>query len=154
MINISNRREAHTYSRQDRGLYAGTHIQFGSSISESHKKTARNWLPNTHSHTISSPTLGRRLTLRMPASVWRTINNERYGGNIDKYLTSPSKAVQRSLGLRGEQLRNEIRNKLLMKAHIASIPKSERKKKTLQSTGQVTATEKEASAMEGAATGM
>lgn len=115
-------RTAHTYSRQDRGLYAGTHKQYGNSVSDSHRKTARTWLPNVHVHTVYSRLLKRSLTLRMPASVWRTIKKERYAGSVDAYLTSESRGVRRTLGERGEHLRREMLAVKLKTARMASLP--------------------------------
>lgn len=147
-------REAHTYSRQDRGLYNGTEKQFGNSVSESHKKSARTWLPNVHGHTLYSATLRRSITLRMPASVWRTIQSAKYGGSIDKFLTSSSKSIQANLGLRGTTLRNEIvnvtRNKARVKSGHAPVPKKAVRDDT--SAGDVS-TEEHAK-MEGVAAGM
>lgn len=100
-------RQAHTYARQDRGLYNGTHVQFGSSISDSHRKSPRIWLPNVHAHSLYSKSLRRTIKLRITASVWRTIQ-QKYDGELDGFLTSASKEIQRNLGARGEGLRDEV----------------------------------------------
>ena len=147
-------REAHTYSRQARGLYNNTHIQFGNSISESHRKTARNWLPNVHSHTVYSRTLKRNITIRMPASVWRTINNERYGGSIDAFLTTDSKSIQRGLGARGSSLREQILNVRLKHARKMSMPKPTGQQTSQRAEASVEPRVEEAAKLEGVASGM
>ena len=96
---------AHTYSRQDRGLYGGAHIQFGNNVSENKNKTRRRFLPNVHWHSLQSKTLARPIRIRITAGVMRTI---RKYGDIDAYLTSDSKGIQRTLGARGHMLRHEI----------------------------------------------
>lgn len=98
-------RTAHTYSRQDRGLYGGAHIQFGNTVSENKNKTRRRFLPNVHWHSLPSRTLSRPIRIRIATHVMRTIR--KYGG-IDGYLTSDSKGIQRTLGARGHALRAEI----------------------------------------------
>ncbi|CCG84462.1 protein of unknown function [Taphrina deformans PYCC 5710] len=161
LTSASLSRAAHTYSRQDRGLYANTHKQFGNSISESHRKTARCWLPNVHTHTTYSKSLRRFLTLKMPASVWRTIQNKKYGGDVDAYLTSPSKAVQRGLGLRGQHLRREIKNSQVRR-EIETATREHAKARKRSSSGEtegvttrvVDQATVEASRMEGVASGM
>ncbi|BFZ53173.1 hypothetical protein PYCC9005_000196 [Savitreella phatthalungensis] len=98
-------RLAHTYGRQQTGLYGGAHIQFGNSVAESKVKTRRRFLPNVHPHTLYSKTLQRPIRIRIATRVMRTI--KKYGG-LDEYLTAESKGIQKTLGLRGEELRAEI----------------------------------------------
>ncbi len=98
-------RNAHTYGRQDRGLYGGTQIQFGCNVPDSHHKTARTFLPNVHQHTFRSSLLKRKISIRMTTGVLRTV--KKYGG-IDQYLLSNSKQIQKNLGLRGDALRAEM----------------------------------------------
>lgn len=120
-------RHAHTYSRQSRGLYNGTHVQFGSSVSDSHLKTARTWRPNVHAHSLFSKSLRRTIKLRITANVWRTIQ-DKYDGQIDDFLTTSSKSIQRNLGARGENLRDEIVNLRKKRAKEQVLLNVEKKK--------------------------
>ncbi|ORY87089.1 RM24, ribosomal protein 24 mitochondrial large ribosomal subunit, partial [Protomyces lactucae-debilis] len=71
------------YARQDRGLYGGTHIQYGNNVPDSKTKTRRRWLPNVHRHSLRSDILNKHISLRIQTGVLRTI--KKYG-SLDAFL--------------------------------------------------------------------
>lgn len=148
-------REAHTYARQSRGLYNGTHLQFGSSISDSHRKSPRTWLPNVHSHSLYSKSLQKTIKLRITANVWRTIQSK-YAGELDAFLTCDSKQLQKNLGTRGETLRDQIIAAQKKRARAVGLgrTKNGRVVKATQENVGVTKQEEEKAKLEGLATGM
>lgn len=96
----------HTMLRKNRGLYGSTHIQHGNSISDSHRKTARTFKPNVHTHTFVSPVLANEhITMKTTTRELRTI--KKYGG-LDVYLMQGGKGVQRDLGTRARALKKRM----------------------------------------------
>jgi len=71
------------FKRSAKGLFGGSFIQFGNSISESKHKTRRTWLPNIVKKGLWSEVLNKKIDIKLTASVLRTISKE---GGIDNYL--------------------------------------------------------------------
>lgn len=78
-----------TMKRRFRGLFGGKHIQFGNTISFSHRKSRRNWKPNSQEKRFWSETYQRFLQFRCTTSVIKQV--KRLAGGIDEYLrTTPN----------------------------------------------------------------
>lgn len=65
------------------GLYHGSDIRFGNSISHSHSKSKRSWHPNVFSKRVWSFALDDWVRFKMTARAMKAIDD--YGG-IDNYL--------------------------------------------------------------------
>lgn len=97
--------EPTVFKRSAKGLFGGSFIQFGNSISESKHKTRRSWLPNIIKKELWSETLNKKIDIKLTASVLRTITKE---GGIDNYLTKDKPARIKELGPAGWKLRYSI----------------------------------------------
>ncbi|SMN19042.1 similar to Saccharomyces cerevisiae YMR193W MRPL24 Mitochondrial ribosomal protein of the large subunit [Maudiozyma saulgeensis] len=97
--------EPTVFKRSAKGLFGGSFIQFGNSISESKHKTRRNWLPNIVRKGLWSEILNKKIDIKLTASVLRTISKE---GGIDNYLIKDKPARIKELGPAGWKLRYSI----------------------------------------------
>ncbi|KAG0668826.1 39S ribosomal protein L24, mitochondrial [Maudiozyma exigua] len=93
--------EPTVFKRSAKGLFGGSFIQFGNSISESKHKTRRSWLPNIIKKELWSETLNKKIDIKLTASVLRTITKE---GGIDNYLTKDKPARIKELGPAGKNV--------------------------------------------------
>ncbi|CAB4254322.1 similar to Saccharomyces cerevisiae YMR193W MRPL24 Mitochondrial ribosomal protein of the large subunit [Maudiozyma barnettii] len=93
------------FKRSAKGLFGGSFIQFGNSISESKHKTRRTWLPNIVKKGLWSEVLNKKIDIKLTASVLRTISKE---GGIDNYLIKDKPARIKELGPAGWKLRYSI----------------------------------------------
>eukprot|EP01114_Cavostelium_apophysatum_P023229 TRINITY_DN8692_c0_g1_i1.p1 TRINITY_DN8692_c0_g1~~TRINITY_DN8692_c0_g1_i1.p1 ORF type:complete len:118 (+),score=18.04 TRINITY_DN8692_c0_g1_i1:27-356(+) len=89
--------------RAQRGLYAGRRVLTGNTISFSHKRNRRRWLPNVHGKWLRSDLLEEDLYIKITVGALRQI--DRLGG-LDNYLlfTKPEK-IDSEYGM---QVREEI----------------------------------------------
>ncbi|KAI9661544.1 MAG: 39S ribosomal protein L24, mitochondrial [Trizodia sp. TS-e1964] len=95
-----------TYKQSNFGLYGGTHIQFGNTISERTEiKNRRKWLPNIHSKRLWSASLKRWLKIKVSSRALRTIDKV---GGLDEYLLGEKPARIKELGMGGWKLRWRI----------------------------------------------
>ena len=79
-----------TMKRRFRGLYGGKHIQFGNTVSFSHRKARRTWKPNVQRKRFFSELYQRMLGFQMTTSVIKQV--KKLAGGIDEYLlTTPNK---------------------------------------------------------------
>jgi len=78
------------FRRAQRGLYGGKKRRTGNTISFSHRKTRRIWLPNVQVKNLHSDLLQETFSVRLTTHVLRCI--DKYGG-LDNYLlfTKPDK---------------------------------------------------------------
>lgn len=90
------------FKQSNKGLYGGSFIQFGNSISESKQKTRRTWLPNIVHKSLWSETLNKNVRLKLTSKVLKTISRE---GGLDRYLTKYKSARIKELGPFGWKLR-------------------------------------------------
>ena len=97
--------EPHVFKQSSKGLYGGSFIQYGHSISESKHKTRKRWLPNIIKKELWSEALGRKIKIKMTAKVLRTIDKE---GGIDNYLVKDKPARIKELGPTGWKLRYRV----------------------------------------------
>ncbi|GAM23758.1 hypothetical protein SAMD00019534_069330 [Acytostelium subglobosum LB1] len=96
MFNRTNPHAAHLMKRAQRGLYGGRLIQYGNTISFSHRKTRRNWLPNAQMKTYHSDVLGTDLRVNVTTYTIRCIDK---AGSFDNYiLYTKDKDLQSELG--------------------------------------------------------
>ncbi|KAI9869461.1 MAG: 39S ribosomal protein L24, mitochondrial [Trichoglossum hirsutum] len=97
---------SHTYKQSNFGLYGGTHIQFGNTVSSNMElKNRRIWRPNIRTKRLYSGALGRWIRTRVSARVLRTIDKE---GGLDAYLLGEKPARIKELGMAGWRLRWRI----------------------------------------------
>ncbi|CCF56156.1 hypothetical protein KAFR_0A07220 [Kazachstania africana CBS 2517] len=101
--------EPSVFKQSKKGLYGGSFIQFGHSISESKNKVKRRWLPNIVRKELWSEALNRRIRIKLTAKVLRTISKE---GGIDNYLIKDKSARIKELGPTGWKLRYRVMQKL------------------------------------------
>ena len=100
----------------------GKFIQFGNKISEFYNHHRRAFRPNVNRQTLWSETLNRRITLKIVASVLRTITKE---GGLDNYLIKDTSARIKQLGPLGWKLRYMVLTRL--QKQETSRPKPSRK---------------------------
>lgn len=100
--------EPTVFKQSAKGLYGGSFIQFGNTVSESKHKTRRNWLPNIVKKSLWSETLNRKIQIKMTAKVLKTISKE---GGIDNYLIKDKAARIKELGPTGWKLRYRVLQK-------------------------------------------
>ena len=94
---------ARWYKQSNFGLYGGTCIQFGSTVSENFEiKNRRRWKPNVRTKRLWSDALGRFLRIRVTARALRTIDKV---GGLDEYLLGEKPARVKELGMGGWLLR-------------------------------------------------
>ncbi|KAH0544790.1 hypothetical protein FGG08_001019 [Glutinoglossum americanum] len=92
-----------TYKQSNFGLYGGTHIQFGNTVSSNMElKNRRVWKPNIRHKRLWSAALGRHIRTRVSARVLRTIDKV---GGLDEYLLGGKAARIKELGMGGWRLR-------------------------------------------------
>ncbi|KAI9812380.1 MAG: 39S ribosomal protein L24, mitochondrial [Thelocarpon impressellum] len=92
-----------TYKQSNTGLYGGTHIQFGNTVSSNLElKNRRAWRPNVHHKRLWSAALGRFLRVRVTARALRSIDK---AGGLDGYLLGETPGRIRELGVAGWGLR-------------------------------------------------
>jgi large subunit ribosomal protein L28 len=90
--------------RAQRGLYAGKQRLTGNSISFSHRKTRRFWLPNVKQKTFKSDLLDQKFSIAVSTTALKTI--EKVGG-LDNYLLfTKTKKIDSDSGL---QLREVLK---------------------------------------------
>lgn len=94
--------EPTVFKQSGKGLYGGSFIQFGNSVSESKHKTRRRWLPNIVRKELWSEALNKKIDIRLTTKVLKTISKE---GGIDNYLTKEKSARIKELGPTGWRLR-------------------------------------------------
>ncbi|CCD26640.1 mitochondrial 54S ribosomal protein bL28m NDAI_0I00710 [Naumovozyma dairenensis CBS 421] len=94
--------ESNIFKQSNKGLYGGSFVQYGNSISESKQKTRRRWLPNIVKKGLWSETLGRNISIKLTTKVLKTISKE---GGIDNYLIKDKSARIKELGPTGWKLR-------------------------------------------------
>ncbi|KAI9849013.1 MAG: 39S ribosomal protein L24, mitochondrial [Sclerophora amabilis] len=105
------------YKQSNYGLFGGTHIQFGNSVSEAHEvKNRRNWKPNIHSKSLWSEALRRRVRIKLSTRVLRTIDKV---GGLDAYVLGGKASRIKELGTRGWLLRWLILQTPVMKEKFA-----------------------------------
>ncbi|ODQ63651.1 hypothetical protein NADFUDRAFT_48000 [Nadsonia fulvescens var. elongata DSM 6958] len=97
--------EARIFKISDKGLYDGKVPHFGNNVSESKQKTKRTFLPNIVRTKLWSEALNKSISIKVAASVLRTITKE---GGVDNYLTKEKAARVKELGLTGWKLRYEV----------------------------------------------
>lgn len=90
-------------------------VMSGNKISHSNRKTRRRFLPNLHSLSFKSETLGVELNLRVAASTLRTINKY---GSIDNFLVNYRYA---KLSEEGKKLRAKIKQKLIKTGKLSEV---------------------------------
>ncbi|KAI9820687.1 MAG: 39S ribosomal protein L24, mitochondrial [Pycnora praestabilis] len=94
------------YKQSNHGLYGGTRIQFGNTISERTEiKNRRKWSPNIRQKRLWSVALNRWLRIRVSTRVLRTIDKV---GGLDEYLLGEKAARIKDLGMGGWMLRWRI----------------------------------------------
>lgn len=54
----------------------GRTVSFGNSVSHSHRRTSRRWLPNIQTKTYYLPSEGRRITLRVSAKGIKVVDRD------------------------------------------------------------------------------
>ncbi|EFA77601.1 hypothetical protein PPL_12207 [Heterostelium album PN500] len=79
----NNPHSANILKRAQRALYGGRTIQYGNSISFSHKKTRRTWKPNVQSKTYHSDILNQDIKVDVTTYTMRCIDK---AGNFDNYI--------------------------------------------------------------------
>ncbi|EDO17366.1 hypothetical protein Kpol_1060p22 [Vanderwaltozyma polyspora DSM 70294] len=97
--------ESKIFKQSNTGLYGGSFIQHGNTISESKHKTRRTWLPNIVKKALWSETLNKKVSLKMTTKVLRTISKE---GGLDNYLIKEKSARIKELGPTGWKLRYAV----------------------------------------------
>ncbi|KAI9837638.1 MAG: 39S ribosomal protein L24, mitochondrial [Thelocarpon superellum] len=94
------------YKKANFGLYGGSHIQFGNTVSEKFElKNRRRWKPNVHNKQLWSASLGRFLRVKITARALRTVDKV---GGLDEYLLGEKPARLKELGMSGWLLRWRI----------------------------------------------
>ncbi len=84
----------------------GKHVQYGHNVSHSKRATNRRFEPNLQKATLSSPTLGRSLSLRVCTRALRTVQKK---GGLDAFLLSTYDAKLTPMALK---LKKQIKKKL------------------------------------------
>ncbi|KAI9777097.1 MAG: 39S ribosomal protein L24, mitochondrial [Geoglossum umbratile] len=113
---------SHTYKQSNFGLYGGTHIQFGNTVSSKNEiKNRRKWKPNIRNKHLYSAALGRMVRTRVSARVLRTIKKE---GGLDEYLLGEKPARVKELGMGGWRLRWRIMQTETVKARFEAERRS------------------------------
>lgn len=97
--------ESRIFKQSNTGLYGGSFIQFGNSISESKHKTKRKWYPNVIRKRLWSEALNKMIHLKLTTKVLRTISHE---GGLDNYLCKDKPARIKELGSFGWKLRYDV----------------------------------------------
>lgn len=97
--------ESRIFKQSNMGLYGGSFIQFGNSISESKHKTRRKWYPNVVRKRLWSDALNKMLQVKLTTKVLRTISHE---GGLDNYLCKDKPARIKELGPFGWKLRYDV----------------------------------------------
>jgi large subunit ribosomal protein L28 len=95
----------------NRGLYGRKQVQHGYSISFSHNKSRRIWLPNIQKKEFVSEILRRKLSIKVTTSEIRTI--KKYGGLDNYILKMKVKNLNSEYAL---ELREKMRNSLKMQS--------------------------------------
>ena len=93
------------------GLYHGKEVRSGNSISHSHAKTKRKFLPNAQKKRVWSDTLDDWVQFRMTTKAMKEIDNI---GGIDQYLLSMDDATVRA-SRQATKVREMIASKLFHK---------------------------------------
>lgn len=100
--------ESRIYKQSNDGLYGGSFIQFGNSISESKHKIRRKWYPNTIKKSLWSQELNKMIRMKLSTRVLKTISHE---GGLDNYILKDKPARVKELGPFGWRLRYDILTK-------------------------------------------
>lgn len=92
------------FKRSQRGLYDGTTLQSGNTISDSRQKTRRYFQPNVQHKNLYSETLNRNINIKTTSRALRTIEKK---GGLEAYLanTKDHKLGQYGIRLRDEMIR-------------------------------------------------
>ncbi|KAI9681354.1 MAG: 39S ribosomal protein L24, mitochondrial [Caeruleum heppii] len=105
------------YKQSNFGLYGGSHIQFGNTISEKFEnKSRRKWRPNIRTIRLYSAALGRKIRVKLSARVLRTTDKV---GGLDEYLLGEKPARIKELGMGGWLLRWRIMQTPSVRARFA-----------------------------------
>ncbi|CAL9738503.1 hypothetical protein MOSE0_N12882 [Monosporozyma servazzii] len=97
--------DSRIFKQSNTGLYGGSFIQFGNSISESKHKIRRKWYPNVIHKRLWSEALNKMVQLKLTTKVLRTISHE---GGLDNYLCKDKPARIKELGPFGWKLRYDV----------------------------------------------
>ena len=84
----------------------GKKVQFGRNVSHSHRVTNRRFEPNIQKVTLTSPILGRNISMRVSTRALRTVQKK---GGLDAFLLSSYDAKLTPTALK---LKNQIKKKL------------------------------------------
>ncbi|KAG2734072.1 hypothetical protein G9P44_003597 [Scheffersomyces stipitis] len=99
------RYEAMFFKRQNRGLFGGVQRKRSKTCSESGNKGLRVHLPNIQKTKLWSETLQKSIPIKVSTKVLKTITKE---GGLDNYLTKNKPSREKTLGLKGWQLRYQV----------------------------------------------
>ena len=84
----------------------GKHVQYGHNVSHSKRATNRRFEPNIQRVTLTSPTLGRNISMRVCTRALRTVQKK---GGLDAFLLSSYDSKLTPMALK---LKNQIKKKL------------------------------------------
>jgi len=119
------------YKQSNHGLYGGTRLQFGNTVSERTEiKNRRRWNPNIRNKKLWSHALQRWLKLKVQCRVLRTIDKV---GGLDEYLLGEKAGRIKELGMEGWKLRWRVMQTWVVKQRF----KEERRKLGLPEEGEV-----------------
>lgn len=104
-------------NRADRGLYGGKEIQYGNTISFSHKVHRKRWLPNVQTKSLYSQILDKTFKLRVTTHTLRCIDK---CGGLDEYLLNTKDAnIDSMLGL---QIKSALKWMQEKRAILQALP--------------------------------
>ena len=84
----------------------GKHVQYGHNVSHSKRATNRRFEPNIQKATLASPTLGRKIAMRISTRALRTVQRK---GGLEAFLLSSQDAKLTPMALK---LKKQIKKKL------------------------------------------
>ena len=84
----------------------GKHVRYGHNVSHSKRATNRRFEPNIQRVTLTSPTLGRDISMRVCTRALRTVQKK---GGLDAFLLSSYDAKLTPMALK---LKKQIKKKL------------------------------------------
>lgn len=90
------------FKRSQRGLFDGSQLQSGNTISHSRNKMRRYFHPNVQSKSIWSDVLGQFIHTKVTVKALRSITKK---GGLDAYL---AESADWKLGAKGLQLRQQV----------------------------------------------
>ena len=109
---------AQWYKQSNYGLYGGTKIQFGNTVSEKTEiKNRRKWKPNIHYKRLWSQSLNRWIRINVATRALRTIDK---CGGLDEYLLGYKPSRIKELGFGGWLLRWRIMQTPSIKKRFAA----------------------------------